>query len=157
MKKRPKLTSDHYHEIIDRLHIITCTINDHILQHPVCKLDKDVCTKVETALDILYEAYQLGVIKMFKDLNDTPKKHHVQSIGLLNYEGDVLKMKRVNDYQFEVIDEWKVSLGLYTREEIQDFIQGKLLMNDSQGRTWNFAAAHENAKPSIEVLQKFIR
>jgi len=48
----------HYHEALDRAHIICQNINDHLVQHPVCKLDKEVSKKVEDALTALYDAYQ---------------------------------------------------------------------------------------------------
>jgi len=35
-----------------------CTIDEHLVQHPVAKLDKDVSKKIEEALDLLHEAYQ---------------------------------------------------------------------------------------------------
>jgi hypothetical protein len=49
----------YYHEALDRTHILCENINDHLLQHPVCKLDKEIAIKVELALDTLYEAYQI--------------------------------------------------------------------------------------------------
>ena len=49
----------HYHEAMDRTNILCENINDHLLQHPVCKLDKEISIKVELALDTLYEAYQI--------------------------------------------------------------------------------------------------
>ena len=49
----------HYHEAMDRTHILCENINDHLLQHPVCKLDKEISIKIELALDTLYEAYQI--------------------------------------------------------------------------------------------------
>ena len=57
----------HYHEAMDRTHILCENINDHLLQHPVCKLDKEIGMKVELALDTLYEAYQ---IIGSRDVND---------------------------------------------------------------------------------------
>ena len=55
---KPTLNSGHYHEMVDRLHVIMCTIDEHLIQHPVAKLDKDVSKKIEEALDLLHEAYQ---------------------------------------------------------------------------------------------------
>ena len=48
MSVKDKLDKFHYHEMLDS------TIDDHILQHPVCKLEKDVCTKVDEAVTLLY-------------------------------------------------------------------------------------------------------
>lgn len=49
----------HYHEALDRASIICDNIDNHLLQHPVCKLDKEVSEKVEEALSSLWEAYQI--------------------------------------------------------------------------------------------------
>lgn len=57
----------HYHEALDRAHIICENIDDHLLQHPVCKLDKEISIKVEEALNTLYEAYQIIGSRKLKD------------------------------------------------------------------------------------------
>jgi hypothetical protein len=59
MSKKPKLTEFHYHEALDRVHIIGDTIDRHLIQHPVCKLDKEVNALVEEAAMKIFEAYQL--------------------------------------------------------------------------------------------------
>jgi hypothetical protein len=153
MAKRPKLTGEHYHEFIDRLHVITSNIDTHIIQHPVCKLDKELCTKVEKALDILYEAYQLGGSKMF-EIN--AQYVNTQTLGLLNYEGDVLSIKKLGKNQFMFLDQWKKNLGVYSALFVQDFIKGKVNVIDSHNKAWNFAEAHENARTSLETIINYI-
>jgi hypothetical protein len=37
----------HYHEILDRLHMILSISEDHLLQHPVCKVERDVKQNIE--------------------------------------------------------------------------------------------------------------
>jgi hypothetical protein len=59
MKLKDKLNSGHYHEMMDRLHIIVENINDHLIQHPVAKVDKKVNAKLNTALENLWDAYQI--------------------------------------------------------------------------------------------------
>lgn len=59
MAKKPKLTEFHYHEALDRAYIIGDTIDRHLIQHPVCKLDKEVNALVEEAAMKIFEAYQL--------------------------------------------------------------------------------------------------
>ena len=58
MSAKDKLDKFHYHEILDRLHVSMSTLDDHILQHPVCKLEKGISKKVEDALTLLFQAYQ---------------------------------------------------------------------------------------------------
>jgi hypothetical protein len=59
MSKKPKLTEFHYHEALDRVYMIGDTIDRHLIQHPVCKLDKEVNKLVEEAAAKMFEAYQL--------------------------------------------------------------------------------------------------
>jgi hypothetical protein len=50
--------------MVDRLHVITCTIDTHLLQHPVAKLDKNISGNIEKAVDLLCEAYQQAGSKL---------------------------------------------------------------------------------------------
>jgi len=59
MKLKDKLNPGHYHEMMDRLHIIMENINDHLIQHPVAKVDKKVNSHLNKALEELWGAYQV--------------------------------------------------------------------------------------------------
>ena len=67
MPKGLKLTKEDYHEMTDRLHVVCCIINDHLIQHKVNKLDKEVSKPIEQALDLLAEAYQISGKKLFEN------------------------------------------------------------------------------------------
>jgi hypothetical protein len=56
MKK--KVNSGHYLELIDRLHILMCTLDEHCIKHPVSKENKEIKFKLEYALGQLWDAYQ---------------------------------------------------------------------------------------------------
>lgn len=56
MKK--KINSGHCFELIDRLHIIMCNIDEHCIKHPVTQKNKEVKFKLEYALGQLWDAYQ---------------------------------------------------------------------------------------------------
>ena len=56
---KPELDEFHYHEMLDRIHMITCIIDDHLHQHPVGKLEHKVKDLIEIAQTNLLEAYQL--------------------------------------------------------------------------------------------------
>jgi hypothetical protein len=58
MSAKDKLDQFHYHEMLDRLHVLMSTLDDHIIQHPVCKLEKGIGKNVEEALSLLWQAYQ---------------------------------------------------------------------------------------------------
>ena len=60
------LTKEHYHEMLDRLHVVSCMINDHLLEHPVALQDKEIRKPVEQALDILAETYQIAGYKLLR-------------------------------------------------------------------------------------------
>lgn len=70
MAKKPKLTQFHYHEALDRSYILGDMVDRNLIQHPVCKLDKEVNKLVEEAAMKLFEAYQLighRSIELFPD------------------------------------------------------------------------------------------
>jgi hypothetical protein len=54
-----EINDGHYLELMDRLHVVSCTIDDHILNHPLCGVNKDIQNKVDEALSLLMEAYQM--------------------------------------------------------------------------------------------------
>ena len=54
-----KINPGHYHEMLDRLHVIMSNIDDHLLQHPVAKANRNVSSLINYALENLWEAYQL--------------------------------------------------------------------------------------------------
>jgi hypothetical protein len=60
------LTKEHYHEMLDRLHVVSCMINDHLLEHPVAQQDEEIKKPIEEALDILAETYQIAGYKLLR-------------------------------------------------------------------------------------------
>jgi hypothetical protein len=60
-KKIGKIELDdyHYHELLDRLHVIMSTIDDHLIQHPVCKIETNIKDHITNAVDQLVMAYHL--------------------------------------------------------------------------------------------------
>ena len=59
LSKLPELDEFHYHEMMDRLHVAMDTINTHIQQHPVSKMDTEIKDHICKAVDHLWLAYQL--------------------------------------------------------------------------------------------------
>ena len=60
--KKPKknlINKGHYLELMDRIHVVMCNINDHILNHPLTENEIDITNKVETAFSNLWDAYQI--------------------------------------------------------------------------------------------------
>jgi len=67
MPNKPKLDEYHYHEMLDRLSVITQTIDQHLQQHPVAKIESDIGSLITEAIDKLTVAYQLTGEKSFKN------------------------------------------------------------------------------------------
>jgi Trp operon repressor len=63
-KNKMLLSKSHYHEMADRLHMMTDILDTHLLQHPVAKLDKEISENIEKAVDLLCEAYQQAGSKL---------------------------------------------------------------------------------------------
>ena len=59
MENEIEINDGHYLELMDRLHVVNCTIDDHILNHPLAEVNKDVQNKIDEALGLLMEAYQM--------------------------------------------------------------------------------------------------
>lgn len=56
---RNPINKGHYLELMDRIHIAACMIDDYILNHPLSENEPDIQNKLDTALELLLEAYQL--------------------------------------------------------------------------------------------------
>jgi hypothetical protein len=54
-----EINDGHYLELMDRLHIVMSTIDDHILSHPISEANTDVYESIDEALSLLFYAYQM--------------------------------------------------------------------------------------------------
>ena len=72
-QKKNSINAGHYLELMDRIHIVCCTIDDHILNHPLSENEKDIQNKIDLALELLLEAYQMVGSKElgYEDENNT--------------------------------------------------------------------------------------
>lgn len=59
MSTKPELDKFHYHEMLDRLHVVMSMADDHLQQHPVAKIESEVGQLIDDAITNLYKAYQL--------------------------------------------------------------------------------------------------
>ena len=71
--KKNIINKGHYLELMDRIHVAACMIDEHILNHPLAENEPDVQNKLDMALFLLLEAYQLVGNKEFEneDENNT--------------------------------------------------------------------------------------
>jgi hypothetical protein len=56
--KKGEINDGHYLELMDRLHVLMCTLNEHCVKHPVSKKNKDIKSKLEYTLGRLWDTYQ---------------------------------------------------------------------------------------------------
>jgi hypothetical protein len=60
--KKPKsnlINKGHYLELMDRIHVLCCTLDEHILNHPLSENEPDIQNKLDEALMLLLDAYQM--------------------------------------------------------------------------------------------------
>jgi hypothetical protein len=69
--KTGEINDGHYLELMDRLHVLMCTLDEHCVKHPVSKKNKDIKFKLEYALGQLWDAYQeVGNQSLKKEKNE---------------------------------------------------------------------------------------
>ena len=72
--KKVELDKFHYHEMLDRLHVVMSMIDDHLQQHPVAKIEtkiKDLIRKPAQQYKELYETEEKTVDKEIKCIHVT--------------------------------------------------------------------------------------
>ena len=68
--KKNKINDGHYLELMDRLHVLMCTLDEHCVKHPVSKKNEDIKFKIKYALGQLWDAYQeVGKESLKKEKN----------------------------------------------------------------------------------------
>lgn len=60
----------HYLELMDRLHVLTSTLHDHCLKHPLSEYDEEIYTAIEDAIASVFEAYQIVGSKDYENENE---------------------------------------------------------------------------------------
>jgi hypothetical protein len=65
-----EINPGHYLELMDRLHVIACTLNDHCVEHPLSQNDKEIKFRIEYALGQVLDAYQYVGQKEYENENE---------------------------------------------------------------------------------------
>jgi hypothetical protein len=76
-----KINDGHYLELLDRLHVIMCNIEEHCIKHPISKKNKDIRFQLEYALGQLWDAYQ-----QVGDLEDNKNKNPIEKVILRRHK-----------------------------------------------------------------------
>ena len=86
------------------------------------------------------------------------KNKDYKRLGLLNFEGDVLKAYHIPTAKcFLIVDDHGHIVESCTKKQLIEFFEGKKEITTSYGRTYNFSKEHENAKPSQEQIDEYLK
>ena len=71
-QKKNSINKGHYLELMDRIHIVMCNLNDHILHHPLTENEIEITKKVEEALEqirpyLLADGGNVSLVEITKD------------------------------------------------------------------------------------------
>jgi hypothetical protein len=83
------------------------------------------------------------------------RKEVFKSIGILNFEGDVLKA-HATPRGILITDQWRTPVDFLGLDEFYEVLHRGRTITDSSGRAWVCSAEHKNAKPREEKLYEFI-
>jgi hypothetical protein len=78
-------------------------------------------------------------------------------IGLINYEGDALKLLKINSNEFVIYDQWDSIVEVLTFEELCDWFDGSFPLFDSQGKSWIYTEHSRESKQRTFNLINYIR
>ena len=79
------------------------------------------------------------------------------NIGLINYEGDVIKAYKIKEKEFILIDCHGELIDLYSYRKLIDFLNGVTTITISSGEVYNFLEQHPNARAKPDVLTEFLK
>lgn len=86
------------------------------------------------------------------------KNKDYKRLGLLNFEGDVLKAYHIPTANiFLIADDHGHIVESCTKQQLIEFFEGKKEITTSYGRTYNFSKEHENAKPTQEQIDEYLK
>jgi hypothetical protein len=77
-------------------------------------------------------------------------------LPLLNYEGDVLKLKKIDDNEYVIYDQWDSIVDVLSRKELFDALDGRRELTDSSGKTWNWIKEHQDARTPLAIIARYI-
>ena len=84
MKQKSKINYNHYLELMDRLHIQSSMIEDHLVGHPLTKKLKKVKKLIDDAGWALAEAYQ---IVGHENIENEKRKNPIKKVVLGRHKG----------------------------------------------------------------------
>jgi hypothetical protein len=78
-----------------------------------------------------------------------------ETFELLNFEGPVLSARIIDLDHIEIYDEFKVRIEILKLDEFLKFIEGRINLEDSKGKIWNFRDQDFGARITLlEIFKK---
>ena len=133
----------------------------HKLRKKYIKVSEELAEYVFSKIDSI----QTEIDKCY-DENYKLKQIDINSLGLINYEGDCLKAYNLAGSLF-IKDQYGKMVSNphfkdehgdeFTPEQFYAFIDGFINIVDSKGKSWNFPSEHKDAKPSYSMIYNFVK
>jgi hypothetical protein len=79
----------------------------------------------------------------------------MNTLGLINNEGDNLKLKKISPNKFSIIDQHNKVVSEMNLEEFCEWIEGKSSITDSDNVKWVFTR-DAGAKPSLFEIVSYL-
>ena len=77
-------------------------------------------------------------------------------LGLLNFEGDVLRAYKLGVSDYVIVDDYHEIIEFTNTKGVIFIMNGGKPLTTSYGRTYTIPNEHENARPSDEQLRSFL-
>jgi hypothetical protein len=80
-------------------------------------------------------------------------------LGLINYEGDVLKIQRSKTKEADTVtfyDQWDNKLVELNYSSFIHFLTGEISIYDVKGMRWNYKEQHPDALTDTEKIIEFL-
>ena len=121
--------------------------------------DSHAVYHLQLAYTVVFEEFEgtdyNGILSSIEKIINSIDRAQI-SLGLINYEGDVLQASRMFNGKFRIIDQWHEEVAVLDRIGLIKFITGTIRISDSRGTQYHYPDAHQDSKPSAEKLDKFI-
>ena len=91
-------------------------------------------------------------------MNSEDKKQlkRYPKLGLLNFEGDVIRAYKVNSNKYIIMDGHGEFIGEYRFWELRNFLTGHSDITISDGKAYNYLKEHPEARPKPHKLEEFL-
>lgn len=83
------------------------------------------------------------------------KTNKQYELGLINYEGYVLKLYCGDTGDFVIYDQWDSIVAVLDAIGFCKFLDGKKTFVDSHGKSWNWLKEHPDARTPLHKIYEY--